>query len=113
MRYAEQRIPALNEYCVVCDERHVFQNGPMLKVHTMKPGGGLVANRSEARLQIQLAADRFSLFCFVCVSSQQFAPGSYVCFPFIHWGLCLELQTRLPPVQRLVTHIFTGSLDFL
>ncbi|KAM3610108.1 uncharacterized protein V6R79_025495 [Siganus canaliculatus] len=31
MRYAEQRIPSLNEYCVICDERHVFQNGPMLK----------------------------------------------------------------------------------
>ncbi|XP_044048921.1 protein mono-ADP-ribosyltransferase PARP6-like isoform X2 [Siniperca chuatsi] len=31
MRYAEQRIPTLNEYCVVCDEQHVFQNGPMLK----------------------------------------------------------------------------------
>ncbi|KAM9754517.1 protein mono-ADP-ribosyltransferase PARP6 isoform 1-T1 [Menidia menidia] len=31
MRYAEQRIPTLNEYCAVCDERHVFQNGPMLK----------------------------------------------------------------------------------
>ncbi|XP_069384370.1 protein mono-ADP-ribosyltransferase PARP6-like isoform X2 [Paralichthys olivaceus] len=31
MRYAEQRMPMLNEYCVVCDERHVFQNGPMLK----------------------------------------------------------------------------------
>uniref|UniRef100_A0A3P9IXP0 Poly (ADP-ribose) polymerase family, member 6b n=1 Tax=Oryzias latipes TaxID=8090 RepID=A0A3P9IXP0_ORYLA len=31
MRYAEQRIPTLNEYCVICDERHVFQNGPMLK----------------------------------------------------------------------------------
>ncbi|XP_008304470.1 poly [ADP-ribose] polymerase 6-like [Stegastes partitus] len=31
MRYAEQRISTLNEYCVVCDERHVFQNGPMLK----------------------------------------------------------------------------------
>ncbi|KAF6716852.1 Poly [ADP-ribose] polymerase 6 [Oryzias melastigma] len=31
MRYAEQRLPTLNEYCVICDERHVFQNGPMLK----------------------------------------------------------------------------------
>uniref|UniRef100_A0A673A4V4 Poly (ADP-ribose) polymerase family, member 6b n=1 Tax=Sphaeramia orbicularis TaxID=375764 RepID=A0A673A4V4_9TELE len=29
--YAEQRLLTLNEYCVVCDERHVFQNGPMLK----------------------------------------------------------------------------------
>ncbi|XP_077374160.1 protein mono-ADP-ribosyltransferase PARP6-like isoform X2 [Festucalex cinctus] len=31
MRYAEQRIPTLNEYCVICDERHVFQSGPLLK----------------------------------------------------------------------------------
>ncbi|XP_077451923.1 protein mono-ADP-ribosyltransferase PARP6-like isoform X2 [Stigmatopora argus] len=31
MRYAEQRIPTLNEYCVICDERHVFQHGPLLK----------------------------------------------------------------------------------
>ncbi|KAG5841155.1 protein mono-ADP-ribosyltransferase PARP8 isoform X1 [Anguilla anguilla] len=31
MEYAEQRIPVLNEYCVVCDEPHVFQNGPMLR----------------------------------------------------------------------------------
>ncbi len=36
MKYAEQRIPTLNEYCVVCDEQHVFQNGPMLKVHSYK-----------------------------------------------------------------------------
>lgn len=32
MEYAEQRIPVLNEFCVVCDEPHVFQNGPMLRV---------------------------------------------------------------------------------
>uniref|UniRef100_A0A671NUJ7 Poly [ADP-ribose] polymerase 6-like n=1 Tax=Sinocyclocheilus anshuiensis TaxID=1608454 RepID=A0A671NUJ7_9TELE len=25
------RIPTLNDYCVVCDEQHVFQNGSMLK----------------------------------------------------------------------------------
>ncbi|KAM9376044.1 protein mono-ADP-ribosyltransferase PARP6-like [Pholidichthys leucotaenia] len=31
MKYIEQRIPTLNEYCVICDERHVFQNGAMLK----------------------------------------------------------------------------------
>ncbi|XP_071110322.1 protein mono-ADP-ribosyltransferase PARP6-like [Haliotis cracherodii] len=30
-RYVRQRIPTLNEYCVVCDEPHVFQNGAMLK----------------------------------------------------------------------------------
>ncbi|KAJ8304948.1 hypothetical protein KUTeg_018531 [Tegillarca granosa] len=31
-RYVLQRIPTLNEYCVVCDDPHVFQNGAMLKV---------------------------------------------------------------------------------
>lgn len=30
-RYVRQRIPTMNEYCVVCDEQHVFQNGAMLK----------------------------------------------------------------------------------
>lgn len=32
MKYAEQRIPSLNEYRMVCDEQHVFQNGFMLKL---------------------------------------------------------------------------------
>lgn len=36
MKYSEQRIPTLNEYCVVCDEQHVFQNGSMLKVPEMR-----------------------------------------------------------------------------
>ncbi|XP_051548588.1 protein mono-ADP-ribosyltransferase PARP6-like isoform X3 [Myxocyprinus asiaticus] len=31
MKYSEQRIPTLNDYCVVCDEQHVFQNSSMLK----------------------------------------------------------------------------------
>ena len=30
-RYIRQRIPTLNEYCVVCDQPHVFQSGPLLK----------------------------------------------------------------------------------
>lgn len=30
-RYVRQRIPTVNEYCVICDELHVFQNGAMLK----------------------------------------------------------------------------------
>ena len=30
-RYVRQRIPTLNEYCVVCDNQHIFQNGAMLK----------------------------------------------------------------------------------
>lgn len=31
-QYTRQRIPTLNEFCVVCDDAHVFQNGAMLKV---------------------------------------------------------------------------------
>nr|XP_043871816.1 protein mono-ADP-ribosyltransferase PARP6-like isoform X2 [Solea senegalensis] len=31
MSYAEQRMSTLNEFCVICDERHMFQNGPLLK----------------------------------------------------------------------------------
>lgn len=30
-QYVLQRLSTLNEFCVVCDEPHVFQNGPMLK----------------------------------------------------------------------------------
>ncbi|XP_061172332.1 protein mono-ADP-ribosyltransferase PARP6-like [Saccostrea echinata] len=30
-QYARQRLPTLNEFCVVCDDAHVFQNGAMLK----------------------------------------------------------------------------------
>ena len=30
-RYVRQRIPTMNEYCVICDAPHVFQNGAMLK----------------------------------------------------------------------------------
>lgn len=30
-RYVRQRIPTMNEYCVICDQPHVFQNGAMLK----------------------------------------------------------------------------------
>lgn len=32
MKYAEQKIPSLNEYCVLCDEQYVFQSGFMLKL---------------------------------------------------------------------------------
>ncbi|XP_075996861.1 protein mono-ADP-ribosyltransferase PARP6-like [Genypterus blacodes] len=31
IRYTEQRILTLNEHCVVCDEKHLFQNACMLK----------------------------------------------------------------------------------
>ena len=30
--YLRNRIPTLSEFCVVCDEQHIFQNGAMLKV---------------------------------------------------------------------------------
>ena len=33
--YLRNRIPTLSEFCVVCDEQHIFQNGAMLKVSTI------------------------------------------------------------------------------
>ncbi|XP_052222077.1 protein mono-ADP-ribosyltransferase PARP8-like isoform X3 [Dreissena polymorpha] len=30
-RYVRQRIPTVNEYCVICDERHIFHSSAMLK----------------------------------------------------------------------------------
>lgn len=53
MEYAEQRIPVLNEFCVVCDEPHVFQNGPMLRVSVQnmwllyKPRNSQIADDSH------------------------------------------------------------------
>ena len=44
IEFAEQRIPVLNEYCVVCDEPHVFQNGPMLRVSSHWWNVGLEQN---------------------------------------------------------------------
>ena len=32
MQYVYQRLPTMNEFCVVCDEPHVFERGGMLKV---------------------------------------------------------------------------------
>jgi len=32
MLYAAKRLNSLNEFCVVCDERHLFENSSMLKV---------------------------------------------------------------------------------
>ena len=102
MRYAEQRIPTLNEYCVVCDERHVFQNGPMLKVrvHTRK---SLVWQLIISINTVNEDILSLTVCIVLCVYSQRFAAGSCVCFPFICWGLCLEQQKRLQPVQRSVT----------
>ena len=47
MEYAEQRIPVLNEFCVVCDEPHVFENGPMLRVSNQEETSSLYFNVFE------------------------------------------------------------------
>ena len=47
MEYAEQRIPVLNEFCVVCDEPHVFENGPMLRVSDQEETSSLYLNIFE------------------------------------------------------------------
>lgn len=68
MKYAEQRIPTLNEYCVVCDEQHVFQNGSMLKVWQCWGTGGCACHPVSPSLS---ACPLCSRLCALvsCVSS--------------------------------------------
>ncbi|XP_061630832.1 protein mono-ADP-ribosyltransferase PARP6 isoform X1 [Phyllopteryx taeniolatus] len=87
MRYAEQRIPTLNEYCVVCDERHVFQNGPLLKpavcsrelcvfsFHTM----GAMSGATEA---VATGAEVVDLLVAMCRAAVQSSRKSIIFEPY-------------------------------
>lgn len=69
MKYSEQRIPTLNEYCVVCDEQHVFQNGSMLKVS--------VRRRRRRRRNKQ--------YRFTKKTSGKVTSSMYIKFSFCNW----------------------------
>ncbi|XP_008410186.1 poly [ADP-ribose] polymerase 6-like isoform X2 [Poecilia reticulata] len=87
MRYAEQRIPTLNEYCVVCDERHVFQNGPMLKTavctrelcvfsyHTL----GVMSGATE---EVATGAEVIDLLVVMCRAALQSSRKSIIFEPY-------------------------------
>uniref|UniRef100_A0A3Q2Y7J9 Poly (ADP-ribose) polymerase family, member 6b n=1 Tax=Hippocampus comes TaxID=109280 RepID=A0A3Q2Y7J9_HIPCM len=87
MRYAEQRIPTLNDYCVICDEKHVFQNGPMLKpavctrelcvfsFHTM----GAIAGATE---EVATGAEVVDLLVAMCRSALQSSRKSIIFEPY-------------------------------
>ncbi|XP_054631991.1 protein mono-ADP-ribosyltransferase PARP6-like isoform X3 [Dunckerocampus dactyliophorus] len=87
MRYAEQRISTLNEYCVVCDERHVFQNGPMLKpavctrelcvfsYHTM----GVMSGATE---EVATGAEVVDLLVAMCRAALQSSRKSIIFEPY-------------------------------
>ncbi|KAM6925973.1 protein mono-ADP-ribosyltransferase PARP6-like [Lycodopsis pacificus] len=87
MRYAEQRLPTLNEYCVVCDERHVFQNGPMLKpavctrelcvfsFYTL----GVMSGATE---EVATGAEVFDLLVAMCRAALQSSRKSIILEPF-------------------------------
>ncbi|XP_023201619.1 poly [ADP-ribose] polymerase 6-like isoform X2 [Xiphophorus maculatus] len=87
MRYAEQRIPTLNEYCVVCDERHVFQNGPMLKTavctrelcvfsyHTL----GVMSGATE---EVATGAEVIDLLVAMCRAALQSSRKSIIFEPY-------------------------------
>lgn len=99
MRYAEQRIPTLNDYCVICDEKHVFQNGPMLKVSLCKR---------------QAALKQMNKNSLIWIASLPFAPGNCASFPFTRWERCQAPPRRWPPAQRSITHpvvVFTSIWD--
>ncbi|XP_051916359.1 protein mono-ADP-ribosyltransferase PARP6-like isoform X2 [Hippocampus zosterae] len=87
MRYAEQRIPTLNDYCVICDEKHVFQNGPMLKpavctrelcvfsFHTM----GAMSGATE---EVATGAEVVDLLVAMCRSALQSSRKSIIFEPY-------------------------------
>ncbi|PWA22390.1 hypothetical protein CCH79_00016974 [Gambusia affinis] len=87
MRYAEQRIPTLNEYCVVCDEQHVFQNGPMLKTavctrelcvfsyHTL----GVMSGATE---EVATGAEVIDLLVAMCRAALQSSRKSLIFEPY-------------------------------
>ncbi|XP_036004178.1 protein mono-ADP-ribosyltransferase PARP6 isoform X3 [Fundulus heteroclitus] len=87
MRYAEQRIPTLNEYCVACDERHVFQNGPMLKTavctrelcvfsfHTL----GVMSGATE---EVATGAEVIDLLVAMCRAALQSSRKSLIFEPY-------------------------------
>ena len=75
MEYAEQRIPVLNEFCVVCDEPHVFQNGPMLRVsRTLQYPAGTLQYPARTLLQ-------HGLYC----NSNHTRSSSYSISYSTHW----------------------------
>ncbi|KAF7224196.1 poly [ADP-ribose] polymerase 6-like [Nothobranchius furzeri] len=87
MRYAEQRLATLNEYCVVCDERHVFQNGPMLKTavctrelcvfsfHTL----GVMSGATE---EVATGAEVIDLLVAMCRAALQSSRKSIIFEPY-------------------------------
>uniref|UniRef100_A0AAQ4PSG7 Poly [ADP-ribose] polymerase n=1 Tax=Gasterosteus aculeatus aculeatus TaxID=481459 RepID=A0AAQ4PSG7_GASAC len=86
-KYAEQRLPTLNEYCVVCDERHVFQNGPLLKpavctrelcVFSFYTLGVM----SEATEEVATGAEVVDLLVAMCRAALQSSRKSIIFKPF-------------------------------
>uniref|UniRef100_A0A665TWQ8 Poly (ADP-ribose) polymerase family, member 6b n=1 Tax=Echeneis naucrates TaxID=173247 RepID=A0A665TWQ8_ECHNA len=87
MRYAEQRMPTLNEYCVVCDERHVFQSSPMLKpavctrelcvfsFHTL----GVMSGATE---EVATGAEVIDLLVAMCRAALQSSRKSIIFEPY-------------------------------
>ncbi|KAJ8396601.1 hypothetical protein AAFF_G00016670 [Aldrovandia affinis] len=84
MEYAKQRIPVLNEYCVVCDEPHVFQNGPMLRPTVCERELCVFAFQTlgvmnEAAVEIATGAQVVDLLVSMCRSALE-SPRKVVIF---------------------------------
>uniref|UniRef100_A0A3Q2ZT30 Poly(ADP-ribose) polymerase family member 6 n=1 Tax=Kryptolebias marmoratus TaxID=37003 RepID=A0A3Q2ZT30_KRYMA len=87
MKYAEQRIPTLNEFCVVCDEQHVFQNDPLLKTavctrelcvfsfHTL----GVMSGATE---EVATGAEVVDLLVAMCRAALQSSRKSIIFEPY-------------------------------
>ncbi|XP_013876983.1 poly [ADP-ribose] polymerase 6 [Austrofundulus limnaeus] len=87
MRYVEKRIPTLSEFCVICDERHVFQNSPMLKTavctrelcvfsfHTL----GVMSGATE---EVATGAEVIDLLVAMCRAALQSSRKSIIFEPY-------------------------------
>lgn len=89
MKYARQRLPTLNEYCVICDEPHVFQNGAMLKVPLFLA--------FHFNIHILYLEDYIHVYF---IYSLQFVHGSFACLHFKHLELCQMLLKILQQELR-------------
>lgn len=83
MKYTEQRMLTLNEHCVICDERHVFQNGPMLKVQTLNQS--FVAHNLVITIFSILMLHMLCVFFLSVSSASSLQPGA-VCLFLPHPG---------------------------
>ncbi|MGH0119956.1 UNVERIFIED_CONTAM: hypothetical protein FKN15_060513 [Acipenser sinensis] len=124
MKYAEQRIPTLNEYCVVCDEQHVFQNGSMLKpavctrelcvfsfytLGVMSGAAEEVATGAEIMKYAEQRIPTLNEYCVVCDEQHVFQNGSMLKPAVCTRELCVFSFYTLGVMSGAAEEVATGA----